>query len=107
MIGIGDLKHRVMLQGMSNTVGEGGQKTRTYPMIANVWAKIKPNQMPVKTRADRVEFVASYQITIPYSPDYLSARRILSGGRQFIVQSIINLNEGDRFLVFQCEEKAA
>lgn len=104
MTTIGDLKHRVTLKGISDVIGDGGQKTRSYLTIANVWAEMKPAQIPVRTKADRVEFVTSYTITCPYSANYLTARRIELGSRIFEVQSLINLHEDQRYLVFQCEE---
>ena len=104
MIRIGDLRHRVTLQGISDTVGDGGEKVRTYQTIANVWAELKPSQIPVRTRAGRIEFVASFTITCPYAANYLTARRIVLGARTFQVQSIINLGEQQRYIIFQCEE---
>ena len=104
MTAIGDLRHRVTLESISDVIGDGGQKTRSYPVIANVWAELKPTQTPVRTRADRIEYIATYSITCPNSITYLPTRRITLGARTFKVQSIINLNEDQRFLVFQCEE---
>ena len=104
MTRIGDLRHRVTLQGVSDAVGDGGEKVRTWPTIANVWAELTPAQIPVKTRAGRVEFVTSMTITCPYAANYLTTRRIVLGARTFQVQSIINLNEGQRYVQFQCEE---
>lgn len=100
----GDLRHRVTLHAIADVVGGGGEKTRTYPVISSVWAELNPSQIPVRTKADRIEFVTSYQITCPYSDNYLTTRRITFGNRTFDVQSIINLKEGNRYLVFQCEE---
>ncbi len=104
MTNIGNLRHRVTLKSFSEVVGDGGQKTRSYLTIANVWAELKPTQIPVRTKADRVEFVSSYTITCPYSETYMTARRIALGAREFEVQSLINLHEDQRYLAFQCEE---
>lgn len=104
MTSIGNLRHRVTLKSISDVVGDGGQKTRSYVTIANVWAELKPSQIPVRTKADRVEFLTSFTITCPYSESYMVARQITLGARVFEVQSMINLHEDQRYLVFQCEE---
>ncbi|HXV74404.1 MAG TPA: head-tail adaptor protein [Sphingomonadales bacterium] len=104
MTTLGDLRHRVQLLGLEEAAGEGGEKTRTFPVIAAVWAEVTPSALPVRTTADRLEYATSYTITVPYSDGYLAARRIAMGSRTFEVHSILNLAEERRFLVFQGEE---
>jgi SPP1 family predicted phage head-tail adaptor len=101
---LGRLRHRVTLQSVSSTIGDGGRKTKTYTAIAEVWAAIEPAHQPPQVRGNKIEYPVSHKITTRYSALYGGARRILYGTREFDVHSLINPGEKNTSLVFRCEE---
>ena len=103
----GVLRHRVTLQQVAAVKGAGGRKDETPTDIATVWASIRPSAKSLQTRADKLEFATTHEIRTRYSAPYKDARRIVEGNRVYIVQSVINVDERGRWLVFRCEEGSA
>lgn len=102
----GSRQHRVSLLAPEVSIGEGGRKITTWVEIAKVWAALKPTALPAQQRAERMDYPISHQVTLPYSAPYLAARRIDYGSRRFSVKSVINVDEANVTIIFQCEEEA-
>lgn len=103
----GKLDQRVTLQSYSAAVGTGGDKVETWPEIAKVWAHIKTVSRGALVRADKIEYPVSYEITIPYSSQYLAARRIVHRDTVYSVRTFINPDFKFEKLVFTCESGTA
>ena len=98
------MRHRITLESLSTTKGDGGRKVETYSPIASIWANIRPAHNPPQFRGNKVEYTVSHEITTRYAAEYLTARRMTFGVRKFDVHSHINVDEENHILVFRCEE---
>lgn len=96
--------HRVSLQSVSTSVGDGGRKVKNYSPIATIWAAIEPSQQSAQFRGGQTQFGVSHLVTTRYDAAYEGARRIIFGVRVFEVRSMINIDEKNQYLLFQCEE---
>jgi SPP1 family predicted phage head-tail adaptor len=103
----GKLDQRVTLLSYSATVGDGGDKTETWPEIGKAWANIKPTTRGIVVRGDKIEYPISYEITVPYSSKYLSARRITHRDVTYSVRGFVNPDFKFKDLVFICESGTA
>ena len=108
---ISKLKHRINVQSRNTTLDAYGQQINSWTSIATVWAEIKPLSGKEKTRMNDmlVESQLTHQVTVRFSTLFLPAIeadgwRILFGSRVLNIVASMNIDEDDKFLVFDCTE---
>lgn len=101
----GKLKRRVTLQTFTQTDDGAGGFIDGWQDITTVWASITPLQGRELYQAQQVDAEVTHRVTIRYRENVNSDMRILYNNRELTIQSIINVDENNRFLELICQER--
>lgn len=108
---ISKLQQRITIQRRSPTLDAYGQEINTWINIGTVWAEVKPLSGREKLRSNSmvVESQLTHQVTVRYSESFVppttaDAWRILFGTRIFNITASMNVDEGDKTIIFDCTE---
>jgi SPP1 family predicted phage head-tail adaptor len=104
MTGIGELKHRLVLEAPVETDDGVGGVTREFVAVRTLWAAV----MPVATRGDVIAdgegATVSYRIVLRAGPDVTTRHRLREGDRVYGIVSLRDQGDG-RFLEITAEER--
>ena len=92
------LRHRIVIQEMSQVSDSMGSFTTTWNDVVTTWAAIWPVSAKEHITAAKTEMETTHKIRIRYYTGLDSAMRINFGDRYFKIQSIINPDERNRTL---------
>ncbi|SDM17464.1 phage head closure protein [Bacillus sp. OK048] len=101
----GKLDKRITIIGPSGNQNSYGETEGASPVIATVWANIKPLQGREYFWAKQVHAELTSKVIIRYRQDILPNMRIKHGKRTLeIIAPPININEQNRYLELLCKE---
>jgi SPP1 family predicted phage head-tail adaptor len=106
LMGIGDLKHRIVLQYQAKVADGMGGFVVTWVPDATVWAAIWPVSAGETIQADQTTMTITHRIRIRYRDGLKAAYRIAWAGRYFNIVSIIDPNMAHRWMDVLCKEVA-
>ncbi len=103
------MNQRVTIQRRSATKDAYGQEIDSWIAVAEVWAYVRPISGREKLRAFAIESDLSHTISVRYSaallpPKTVDAWRIVYASRVFNITGTLNIDEGNKLLVFECVE---
>ncbi|MGJ0741436.1 phage head closure protein [Enterococcus casseliflavus] len=107
----GNLNKRVeLLKREARDNGAGGKRSDSLKWVlvdqnSKVWASIEPLSSDEKFRMNRLESEITHRITIRYRKDITRSNRLRYKGREFQIESAVNWQERDRFLVLIVKEE--
>jgi SPP1 family predicted phage head-tail adaptor len=104
---IGDMRHRLQLEAPLASADGGGGVTRTWSLVAEVWAALKPLAGDERIEADGVSGRVSHEVWIRYRAGILPEMRFKLGARVFEIRAAIDTGERHRFLRCLVEERIA
>ncbi len=100
----GRLRHRVELHSATTTRDGYGQPKETFAKYADVWASIEPVTMSEKIKSEQLKGERTHKITIRYNANVDRTDRIIFGSRTFEIVEILNPQERNRIMEFECKE---
>lgn len=101
---IGAMRHRVSFEAAIDTPASGGDVSRSWTGLGEVWAEIVPgNTGTVYAEARRTQEI-SHRIRVRHNDALKTADRIVLGARHFRVLGVVDLEEAGRVLEFRCRE---
>lgn len=106
-ISVGRLRYKVALQSAAGASDGAGGYTESWSTIANLFADIRPTGGDEAYRQGKVQDKVTHRIYIRYRSDIKTSYRISYDSRIFNIQSILNLDERDRWLELTCSEGEA
>lgn len=92
------------LQQVKSSPKEGGGCEETYWVSKSILAEIKPLRAKELIVAMGSQIQISHKIKIRFDPVVKPCMRLLYKGRIFVIQTVINENEEDRFNILYCLE---
>ncbi|WP_439542641.1 phage head closure protein [Hyphomicrobium sp.] len=104
---IGDMRHRLHLEAPLESPDGGGGVTRTWALVAEVWAALKPVSGGETVEADGVSGRVSHEVWIRFRAGVLPEMRFTLGTRVFEIRAAIDTGERHRFLRCLVEERVA
>jgi len=81
----GSLRHRVVIQGQTQTRDGAGGVERTWATVTTRWASIQPLSPREMFAAGQVLSEVTHKITMRYCTDVTAQSRIVFGSRTFEV----------------------
>jgi len=102
--GIGELRHRIVIENLVLVDDNQGGFSETWQVFATVWAKIKPALKDERFYANKIEFQSIQEITIRHLDGLLDTMRIIFNGRIFQIKSSENLQEQEFYILLRCVE---
>lgn len=104
---IGELRHRVVLQTLSNAPDSQGGVASTWSDLATVWALVEPTKSYERFFADRLEFRRTHTCIIRHRTDVTTTMRLSFDSRLFQIKGIRKPDERKFFLILDLEENSA
>ena len=118
---IGKLNKRITLQSRSATLDDYGQELNSWSNVATVWANIRPvggreklRQFELeKVRPFSIEAELTHTVAIRYDVRFLPPKTVdawriqyvtLAGTRIFNITAARDVDEGRRYIIFDCTE---
>lgn len=98
-------RHKAIIQRQTETLDDYNQPEDTWTTHATVYCSIEPLRGSEYMRAQQMQATVSHRITLRYRADLKPTDRFLYDGRYFEIQSIINIEERDRFLEVMATEQ--
>nr|WP_278335927.1 phage head closure protein [Clostridium indicum] len=99
------MKKRVTIMRYKDTPNELGNTVSTLQRYKTVFAEIRPIRGREYLEYYKDSNSLEYKITIRYIPDLLSSDVLEYHGRQFLINSIINVEEQGYIQEVMCTEK--
>ncbi len=108
-MGIGSMRHSLVIQAQSRANDSAGGVRRTYSTLATVQGKIEPTGGNTNFFGDQIEGRTTHKITIRYRSDVTTKHRISysADSKIFKINRILNIGTRDRYLEMLCEEGVA
>lgn len=100
----GRLRHRIVLQSLTQGVDSAGGPTETFADLATVLADVEPINGREHFAASQVNTNAEYKITAYWYAGMTSKMRVKFGSRLFDVLSVFNVDEKNREMVMVVKE---
>ena len=100
----GRLRHRAELQQSTETRDAYGSGILTWTTTTTVWAAIEPLSGKEYFSQSQTQNEAGVRIVIRYYSGIDETWRLVSGGKTYVIESVINENERDRMMVLMCLE---
>ena len=102
---ISDLRHRITFQSERKVADEHHGHTSIWDNVATVWAKVEPVSGREYYYSHQLKNVISHKITIRYWEGLTAELRIIFEERIMKIESLINLQEQERFIEIRCIEE--
>lgn len=103
---IGELRHRVRIEARLRVPDDGGGASKTWAMLAEVWAAIEPAGGSERVDADQLAGRVTHVIQMRAGgPAVRPDMRIVWQGRVFEIRSVIDMGERKRWIEISAEER--
>lgn len=106
-IRVGRLRHRLQLQQPVETRDDYGGAVKSFTTVATVWGAIEPLSGKEYLAIAQTQNEATVRLIIRYRSSIDESWRVISGGKAYSIQSIINHDERDVYLTLMCSEGVA
>lgn len=97
-ISVADLRHRIVIQTLTETADGAGGFTSSWADTVSIWAKITPTSAYERAQAMQLEATVTHKILIRYRSDIVPKQRIKFGSRYFGITGITNIEERNQYL---------
>ena len=100
----GRLRHRLRLQSQTQTRDAYGAAIISWATEATVWGAIEPLSGREYFSQAQTQNEAKVRIVIRYRSSVDESWRVVSGGKYYSIESVINHDERDRMMTLLCLE---
>jgi len=104
---IGELRHRIVLQTLSNATDAQGGAVTTWSDTVTIWGKVEPAKSYERFFANRLEYQRSHVCYIRHREDVTTSMRISFDSRLFQIKGVRRPDERKFFLILDLEESQA
>lgn len=98
----GQLKNKVTLQALTNTVDTIGQPINTWVDVATVWADIRYLSGLESIKSDAPNSIVKVSIRVRYRADITPAMRVVSGSTIYKITAVLP-DKKNRSVDLACE----
>lgn len=105
MTGIGEFRHRLLLQAADEIDDGAGGVTRTWEPLGQVWAAIEPLSRDDKLVTGRRIGVVTHRVMLRHRGDITLSHRFVLGARVFSIRAVRDPDERGRLLECLVEEE--
>ena len=103
----GRLRHRLTLQSRTETRSATGAVSVAYVTEGTVWGAIEPLSGKEYLALAQTQNETAVRIVIRYYPGLDESWRVVSGGKAYSIQSLINHDERDHMITLMCSQGVA
>ncbi len=102
---IGDLRQRLTLEMPSRTGDGGGGANETWVTVAELWAALRPLSGAERLEADSISGRVTHEVWIRHLSGVTPQMRFRLDTRLFDIRAVIDVEERNKFLRCQVEER--
>lgn len=104
--GVGQLRHRVVIESLTNASDSQGGVATTWSTYATVWALLEPTKAWEVQFAGQIQYRRTHVAWVRYRSDltFTTAMRILFDSRYFQIKGIRRPDERKFFICLDLEE---
>jgi len=102
---ISDMRHRVTFQEEQKTPDGYKGSTAKWVYVVEVWASVEPISGGERFFAQQIKSDVTHKVKIRYRTGINEAMRILHRDRIFSIESIIDVEERQKFIELRCIEE--
>lgn len=108
MAGLGDFRHRVVIQRNTTTPDGKGGRTSSWGTLATVWAQVTPTRGNERQMAGAMTSEVAYRIRTRLRTDITIAPkdRLVWDSKTLQIHAVTNEGGLDRFWLLDCGEAA-
>ena len=99
----GALDQRVTLQRLQSGADEIGQPYTTWVTLGTTWASVEPLVGREYFAAGGAQSEVTTKVRMRYRPGITSADRLIHEGKQYDIESVIDVKSANRELVLMCK----
>ncbi len=99
-----EFKHRISIDQLTLTPDGMGGSTEGWSELKKRWAKIQAMTSGQSYFASKLEHRITHKITMYYTADITTEKRIRYEGRVFHIHGVIDPDEAHVWLILECEE---
>lgn len=100
----GQLRHRVTIQGVTDTASAFGDVSQSWSSVATVWASVEPLNAREAFEAEQTKTKVSHKVMMRYRSDVSTKNRVQHDSRTLNITSVINVGERNKTLMLLCVE---
>ena len=104
---LGNMRHRISIEGRETTTDGAGGFSSEWVNVVELWAEVTPKNGSERFRGMKIEDTTTHIIKTRYKSGINSSQRINFNGRLFNINSVINIDEKDRYMLIQAVEGVA
>ena len=101
----GQLRHRVIIQSVSDAASAFGDISQSWSTLATVWGKVEPLSAQEAFSAQQTKTRVSHKVTMRYRSDVTTKNRLSYDSRVLNITSILNEDERNKTLTLLCVEE--
>ncbi len=99
------LRHRVELLASAIYEDDIGNQFTEWVTVARPWAAVEPLSGREYWAAAAVQAERTIKVILRYRPGVTPAHRLVFKGRVFDIESVVNIEESNRWLELKCKER--
>ena len=103
----GRLRHRLTLQSRTETRSATGSVTTAWATEGTVWGAIEPISGKEYLALAQTQNETAVRIVLRYYSGLDESWRVVSGGKAYSIQSLINTDERDHTITLMCSQGVA
>jgi SPP1 family predicted phage head-tail adaptor len=103
----GRLRHRLTLQSRTETRSATGSVTTAWATEDTVWGAIEPLSGKEYLALAQTQNETAVRIVVRYYSGLDESWRVVSGGKAYSIQSLINHDERDHMITLMCSQGVA
>ena len=104
LIDVAELRHRIVVQRLTNVSDNMGGFTTTWTTYATLWAKVEPVSASERLYQEKIEYQRSHKVVIRYRADITTDMRFTFKGRTFQIKGTHVPDERRVYLFIDAEE---
>jgi SPP1 family predicted phage head-tail adaptor len=101
---IGELRHRITIQGIDITINENGYEIETPVVVKTVWAKVSNLHGREFFEAKAVQAENTVKFTIRYMSGLDQTMQIVFQGKVYNINAIDNIKYRNEYMEIQAKE---
>ncbi|MGH6770075.1 MAG: phage head closure protein [Xanthobacteraceae bacterium] len=105
MTAAGELRHRLVLEAPVETPDGAGGVTRSFAVLATLWAKVTPVSVRERMEAAARGATVTHRIVIRFRDDVTTRHRLRAGARIFRIVALRDQDGRGLFTTIDAEER--
>lgn len=101
----GELRHRVTIQGTTAVQDSSASYSESWSDLVTTWARVRPMNGREYFAAHQEQSAVTHEIVMRFRRGVNTAMRLKFDSRIFDIESVINYDERNEWMIIYCMER--